>query len=90
MATAKKNVSVAYVLDRANTHLKGNYGDHAFREGIIAMLKGVLHITGNYNGFVYLEAHEVPEGAMAGINSGVDLDYNAKFLNTDPTRVRYL
>lgn len=59
------------------------------RQGEIYVLEDILHSTGNYRGFQFLGADEVPAGELPGINWGFDNDYEARFFNTDRTRVRY-
>jgi len=63
------------------------------RWGLISALEAILHSTGNYSGFQYLSIEEVPTGELPGINvdeKGEYLEnYEARFLNTDPTRRKY-
>ena len=59
------------------------------RKGAMGLLEHVLHASGKYNGFKYLGANEVPPGELPGINWGFENDYEAKFFNTDNTRVYY-
>lgn len=59
------------------------------RQGAMNVLEHVLHESGNYRGFQYLGADKVPAGEKPGINWGFDNDYEARFFNTDPTRVYY-
>jgi len=66
--------------------------DH--RTGLMTALEHLLHQTGNYRGFRYLTVNEVPPGERPGINinpiDGEILDdMEAKFANTDHTRVAY-
>ncbi len=72
----------------ADSSLAGSDGA-VYRRGMIAVLEEVLHRTGNYKGFQYLGSESVPHGEKPGINWGFDNDYDARFFNTDSTRVRY-
>lgn len=63
----RKSVQVAALVDEANRLLAivpregeqfGSKVDAQFRQGVIAMLEHVLHETGNYRGFRYLDGHE--------------------------------
>ena len=84
----KKTIKVADILSNVNSHLQHSTCSADVRRGSIFTLETILQATGNYRGFRYLDETEVPEGALPGINSGVD-DYVAKFKDTDPTRVQY-
>ncbi len=59
------------------------------RKGQMNVLEHVLHSTGNYRGYAYLTADQVPSGQLPGINWGHVGDYEASFFNTDNTRVVY-
>jgi hypothetical protein len=55
-------------------------------------LEYVLHESGNYRGFRYLLAAEVPAGAKPGVIYEGHLphpDIEKRFANTDNTRVQY-
>lgn len=65
--------------------------DPAVRQELIYVLEEILHRTGNYRGFQYLGKDEVPAGHKPGINWEPELfdNYDTRFKDTDPTRVRY-
>jgi hypothetical protein len=58
MAKGKKTESVRKIIDRANflLALNGDEFDRKFKEGVIAVLEPILHSTGNYNGFHFLDS----------------------------------
>jgi hypothetical protein len=85
---ARKTFEVKAFIQKVNEELREGTCSPEQREGIIYAAETVLHSTGNYNGFRYLTAREVPAGQLAGINS-TDLPYEEMFLNTDRTRVHY-
>jgi hypothetical protein len=55
--TARKTADVATLRERGNRLLRLPDSDSGsgqeFRWGVVAMLEGVLHDTGNYHGFQY-------------------------------------
>jgi hypothetical protein len=53
--------------------------------GMIAILEQVLHDSGNYHGFTYLEQREVPPNCIPGIRPEQD----DKFENTNQFRRKY-
>jgi hypothetical protein len=64
------------------------------RQGMMNILEQVLHSTGNYSGYKYLIKGQVPNGSRPGINVGETggcetLEYQARFADTDNTRVEY-
>lgn len=87
----RKTISVEALLDRCNhffmhteDSLKGN------REGLIALIEGVLLDTGNYNGFGYLNEADM-ELSENGVSVG-ERHKNSReerFVDTDNTRVYY-
>ena len=85
---ARKTFEVKTFIQTVNEQLRESICSPEEREGIIRIAESVLHSTGNYSGFRYLTAREVPAGQLAGINS-TDLPYEEMFLNTDRTRVHY-
>lgn len=60
MAKGKKTANVATIIERANFLLSQNGGpfDKNFKEGVIAMLEPILHSTGNYNGFYFIDSND--------------------------------
>ena len=72
--------------------------DVEVRQALFSTLESILHDTGNYAGFQYLDRADMKfsqHGNTVGINTikgqVTDSDelYNARFDNTDRTRVRY-
>ena len=60
MKKSKKTTSIANIIERANflLSLKGDTFDKNFKEGVIAMLEPILHSTGNYNGFHFIDNND--------------------------------
>jgi hypothetical protein len=60
MAKGNKTANVATIIERANFLLaqKGGPFDKNFKEGVIAMLEPILHSTGNYNGFHFIDSND--------------------------------
>ena len=90
----KKTFKVQALLDQLNWNLANDHQpSNSGRGPMMLLVEDVLHKTGNYRGFRYLEQHEVPVGCKPGIQPkstvGLDADATYRFLNTDPTRVRY-
>ena len=88
----RKTINVTDLVDMVNEICKDSAPDRAdVRQGAMNVLEGVLHETGNYSGFRYLLNTEC-EG-NPGVNydeRGLpDTDYEARFANTDKTRVKY-
>lgn len=88
---ARKTFNVDDFRQKANEALAKSHPDQASRrEGVIVMLELVLMETGNYRGFAYLSQDEVLAG-LPGINTPAELlSMEERFVNTDPTRRRYL
>jgi len=91
---ARKTFSVEEFTNRANDTLANTPLSEDFRRGIITALEHILFESDNYRGFRYLTVNEVPAGQRPGINiSPIDgqhlEDYDARFADTDRTRVRY-
>lgn len=57
------------------------------REGWINALECVLHDSGNYKGYNYLNANDVPPGEKPGIRGENPV---SKFIDTDSTRRVYI
>lgn len=96
-----KTVKVDDIKQVANRRLIESKGHEVeYRKGIMAMIETVLHMSGNYKGFYYLQSKDIKEG-----NPGINLEggrhwndeagrfiyttADDKFKNTDPTRVNY-
>lgn len=88
----KKTTKVEGLRNWANEQLKnthaGVYSTPEYRQGVISMLEFVLHETGNYHGFRYLDQRELPDGVMPGIWWN-RIAAESSFKNTDRTRVYY-
>lgn len=88
----RKTLPVAHVVAFANAMLMHSVASEESRKGIMALTENILHGTGNYQGFRYLDKNEVPTGHKPGIHygpGGVMLDYPERFNDTDNTRVHY-
>jgi len=96
---SRKTFSVATFTTRVNHVLATDTGLPAeARQTLMTQLEAILHETGNYNGFAYLDARELPKGVTPGINDyeTLRLETHADimsaadmFKNTDRTRVKY-
>jgi hypothetical protein len=98
---ARKTFYVESVKNSVNESLRCSDGIGseivARRQGMMNVLENILHGSGNYSGYRYLLAHEVPAGALPGVNYDVNErgvmvphpDYEKRFANTDKTRVHY-
>lgn len=73
-----------------NDHMDTNnlYCGKSHRLGLIAALENLLHETGNYRGFNYLEQRGVPSGQKAGIIHDPTGGHDHEF--PDDTRRVYL
>lgn len=90
----RKTLDVVKFTAQINEVLSQSTCEPGIRQGMMTALETVLHQTGNYQGFRYLVENEVPSGHAPGINiSPVDGQYlenfEARFANTDRTRVSY-
>jgi hypothetical protein len=81
---SKKTFKVQELLDQVNLSL-ASYSERNEISGMISILEFVLHQTGNYAGFRYLEQHEVPFDQKPGIRHELD----DKFIDTDCFRRSY-
>lgn len=94
MARSKKTVSVLEFTVEINQILRNSTCSPEQRSGFIGALDLVLMKSGNYRGFRYLTANEVPAGHAPGINiSPIDGQHlenmDSRFKDTDPSRVCY-
>ena len=88
---AHKTISVCSLKDTINSMLATSTCAPDVRKGMIGALETILHATGNYHGFAYLESKDVPAGYRAGVNGlGSEMEYDQLFNNTDRTRVVYI
>lgn len=76
-----------------NQILHGADDDIAGRQALIVTIEGVLHESGNYCGFQYLDSTSMQfshHGTTVGINDhNADDDWKVKFDGADRTRVKY-
>ena len=86
--SVRKTFSVEALKDRINSQLRDAGTTDDFRHGLMNVLEGVLMDSGNYRGFSYLTAAEVPAGQKPGIRYDVAGDPVFDEL-TDATRVHY-
>jgi len=89
---ARKTVTVEFLINMTNDICKDSAPDRAdIRQGAMNLLESALHSTGNYKGFRYLLNTECK--GNPGVNydeRGLpNADYEARFANTDRTRVQY-
>jgi hypothetical protein len=88
----RKTIKVEQLVEIVNDMLKNSLEESKERrQGAMNVLEAVLHDTGNYNGFRYLLAEEIVDGAP-GINYVYGLPHRdpaKRFANTDRTRVMY-
>ena len=89
----RKTINVESVRALVNGMLKDSaqddHVDRAYREGAISVLEEILHESGNYRGFRYLTANELPKACVPGVHRGDELTFEEKFINTDGTRRFY-
>lgn len=88
---ARKTVNVDQLRVKINEMLAGSTCSPDIRRGMMNTLEFVLHETGNYHGFMYLNQAQVPEGQLPGVRyDGHEiLPYPERFQITDDTRVYY-
>lgn len=63
----RKTVNVDDLRVQVNDMLRLSTCSREMRCGMRGILETVLHNTGNYRGFRYLDQDEVPKGALPGI-----------------------
>ena len=66
MAKKKKTLGVFHMLDYANNQLArtDEYGSSDFKSGVCVMIERILHDTGNYNGFMFLDPNKSDHGTL--------------------------
>ena len=66
MAKKKKTLGVFHMLDYANNQLArtDEYGSSDFKSGVCVMIERILHDTGNYNGFMFLDPNNSDHGTL--------------------------
>jgi hypothetical protein len=65
---ARKTVNVGVILYRLNYFLKNAKGSADEREAMASFVEGILHDTGNYEGYRYLDGRE-SEGEVEGLGT---------------------
>ena len=83
----RKSIRVSELVREVNRLNRESTCEPAMRAGWNDLLAHVLHETGNYSGFGYLEARDVPAGEKPGIIRD-DVSNNHQF--PDETRRRYI
>ncbi len=79
---ARKTIAVGTLLHRLNYFLENDRGTADEREIMISFVEGILHDTGNYRGFRYIDG---PDGEVDGlgtrrryfVSGTIDADYEA-------------
>jgi hypothetical protein len=66
MAKKKKTLGVFHMLDYANNQLArtDEYGSSDFKSGVCVMIERILHDTGNYNGFMFIDPNNSDHGTL--------------------------
>ena len=91
-----KTIKVEKIRTQINSMIARSTCSPDGRQGMIQVLESLLHESGHYNGFRYLLSDEIPAGELPGINNHISDDVThdelseARFKDTDPTRVQYL
>lgn len=88
----RKTVDVQQLINTTNQILRTSTCDAHLRKGWCAALEWVLHETGNYRGYRYLTADEVPQGQAPGIRMsalGEIMPCPERFVACDDTRRQY-
>ncbi len=57
----RKTVEVKTMLEYANEQLArtDEWADKRFKEGTCAMIEKILHISNNYNGFMFIDSNDM-------------------------------
>jgi hypothetical protein len=63
---ARKTIAVGTLLHRLNYFLANDKGTADEREIMISFVEGILHDTGNYRGYRYIDG---PDGEVDGLGS---------------------
>jgi hypothetical protein len=90
---SRKTIEVIPMVAYVNELLAMVDGDRSRRQGLIIMAEKLLHDSGNYKGFRYLNQHEIPKAAAY---PGIWVDENMQYLpypnrfeNTDDTCIQF-
>jgi len=87
----RKTIKVEDLKTKVNWFLKNTADDHKReRKTMGIFLEGILHETGNYNGFGYLHPNQM-EDSIGGTTIGINQSRPQKdwFKDTDNSRVIY-
>jgi hypothetical protein len=91
---ARKTIEVGKLLKMTNAFLAAKHTTAEEREGVCALIEGVLFETGNYEGFRYLEGSDYPDEVVyAGsrrfyfASKAVREDYEAELRDINRIRV---
>ena len=62
----RKTIEVSEMLEWANNHLKrtDEYANKGFKSGISTMIEKILHDTGNYKGFGFINNDDSETGTL--------------------------
>jgi hypothetical protein len=77
---ARKTVEVGTLLRRVNYFLKNANSTPDEREVLCTFIEGVLHDTGNYRGYAYLDTAEIEGNGSRRhyfVSGKIDADYEA-------------
>lgn len=88
----RKTFELAPILESVNHFLKVADDSAERRQGQIDVIVQLLTYAGNYGGFRYLRADEVPPGQLPGIRGEPPLEHDRDaecYRNTDSTRVEF-
>ena len=83
----RKTIKIETLLAEVNRRNRESICQPKIRQGWNSLLETVLHNTGNYRGFGYLESNMVPAGQRPGIKMEGSL---VSFDGCDETRRYYL
>jgi hypothetical protein len=74
---ARKTIEIAKTLQMANAYLAAPDTTVDGREAVANMITSILQVTGNYNGFRYLEQEMHADGTVKTLGSGTRREYFA-------------
>ena len=77
---ARKTIEVGTLLHRVNYFLENDRGTAEEREVMCTFIEGVLHDTGNYEGYRYLDTDEIEGNGSRRfyfVSDRIDEDYAA-------------
>ena len=86
---AKKTFAVSTLKDSINWKLENCVMSHATLLELCITLEEILHATGNYGGFRYLNAFEVPANCNPGIRNTDSKNNKDWFVDTCEYRRKY-